>query len=86
MQLEESEQSKKKVMREMEQLTIRVEELTASGAKLEKTRKRLQDEVSLKTILSVALVKVKADFYSWYHESRFGFDFFFFFLFFSCRD
>ena len=53
-QLEESEQSKKKVQREMEQLMIRVEELTANGAKLEKTRKRLQDEVTWQHVKLVA--------------------------------
>lgn len=43
--LEEAEQSKKKLSRDMETLQGRVDELTANNSKLEKTRKRLQDEV-----------------------------------------
>ena len=43
--LEEAEQSKKKLSRDMETLQGRVDELSANNSKLEKTRKRLQDEV-----------------------------------------
>ena len=43
--LEEAEQSKKKLARDNETLQGRVDELTANNSKLEKTRKRLQDEV-----------------------------------------
>lgn len=43
--LEEAEQSKKKLARDMETLQGRVDELSANNSKLEKTRKRLQDEV-----------------------------------------
>lgn len=44
--LEEAEQAKKKMAREVETLQARVDELSANNSKLEKTRKRLQDEVS----------------------------------------
>lgn len=43
--LEEAEQSKKKLSRDIETLQGRVDELSANNSKLEKTRKRLQDEV-----------------------------------------
>ena len=44
-QLEEAEQARKKVSRDGETLQARVDELSANNSKLEKTRKRLQDEV-----------------------------------------
>ena len=43
--LEDAEQNKKKIMRDMETLQGRVDELAAFNSKLEKTRKRLQNEV-----------------------------------------
>lgn len=43
--LEEAEQSKKKMARDIETLQGRVDELSANNSKLEKTRRRLQDEV-----------------------------------------
>lgn len=45
MQLEEAEQARKKMSRDVETLQARVDELSANNSKLEKTRKRLQDEV-----------------------------------------
>lgn len=48
--LEEAEQSKKKMSRDIETLQGRVDELSANNSKLEKTRKRLQDEVYLESI------------------------------------
>lgn len=44
-QLEEAEQARKKMMRDIETFQGRVDELSANNSKLEKTRKRLQDEV-----------------------------------------
>lgn len=44
-QLEEAEQARKKMSRDVETLQARVDELSANNSKLEKTRKRLQDEV-----------------------------------------
>lgn len=49
--LEEAEQSKKKLSRDMETLQGRVDELSANNSKLEKTRKRLQDEVRFASFL-----------------------------------
>ena len=43
--LEEAEQARKKMMRDIETFQGRVDELSANNSKLEKTRKRLQDEV-----------------------------------------
>jgi len=43
--LEEAEQARKKMSRDMETLQGRVDELGANNSKLEKTRKRLQNEV-----------------------------------------
>ena len=43
--LEEAEQTRKKMSRDMETLQGRVDELGANNSKLEKTRKRLQNEV-----------------------------------------
>ena len=43
--LEEAEQARKKMSRDMETLQGRVDELSANNSKLEKTRKRLQNEV-----------------------------------------
>lgn len=43
--LEEAEQNKKKMMRDIETFQGRMDELSANNSKLEKTRKRLQDEV-----------------------------------------
>ena len=57
--LEEAEQSKKKLSRDIETLQGRVDELSANNSKLEKTRKRLQDEVrfaSFKTKLTGFLI------------------------------
>lgn len=50
--LEEAEQSKKKLSRDMETLQGRVDELSANNSKLEKTRKRLQDEVRVASFFS----------------------------------
>ena len=44
--LEESDQMKKKLQREMEALQNQIEELQAQNSKLDKSRKKLQDEVS----------------------------------------
>ena len=43
--LEEAEQARKKMSRDMETLQGREDELGANNSKLEKTRKRLQNEV-----------------------------------------
>lgn len=55
--LEEAEQTKKKMLRDVETLQGRVDELSANNSKLEKTRKRLQDEVQynlkMQTLLTV---------------------------------
>ena len=53
--LEEAEQSKKKLSRDMETLQGRVDELSANNSKLEKTRKRLQDEVRVASFFSKLL-------------------------------
>ena len=53
--LEEAEQSKKKLSRDMETLQGRVDELSANNSKLEKTRKRLQDEGRVASFFSKLL-------------------------------
>lgn len=44
--LEESDQAKKKLQRDIEALQNQIEELQAQNSKLDKSRKKLQDEVS----------------------------------------
>ena len=50
--LEESDQLRKKMARDIESLQNQIEELQAQNSKLDKSRRRLQDEVSCDAVCS----------------------------------